>query len=132
VGQQLADRRRPVRGSLSTVRPTHPKVRELGEKATERVIKTDLALLHKDHYRRRGDGLGHRGKAKHVLLANGCGAAHFANAHAAAVNRAAVLDDQHRNPGSAATVNEPPQRLVKFRRARLRRKGQGRGCGVVR
>ena len=45
VGEQFADRRGPVRGSI-TVRPAYPKFRELGEKATDRIIKADLTLLH--------------------------------------------------------------------------------------
>src|SRR5829696_9263402 len=45
VGQQFADRRRPVCVSLSTVRPTHSRVRELGQEATDRIIEADFTLL---------------------------------------------------------------------------------------
>jgi hypothetical protein len=114
--------------SLSTVRPTHSKVRELGQEATDRIIEADFTLLHEDHRRYRGDRLGHRRESEHVVLAKGCGAPSFANANAAGVRWAAILKDQHRNARSAAAFDKPPQRLIELCRAGLWRKASAAGA----
>ena len=63
--EQVAHGDRPVRGHGLVERPVellqHLAVGELGHQSIDGLVEPQLALLHEDHRRRRGDGLGHRG-----------------------------------------------------------------------
>ena len=142
MGQQIADRHRPlrrpgfVRAIVIDARQHDLAARELGKVFRHRIVDADLALLDEHHHRQRGDRLGHRrdpedrvGRHRHGFRVElpGC----------VEKQLAVAVDDHHRYRRHIAACDALAKKrrehgasaLRQRRRGGLKRENENRGDG---